>query len=102
MNDFLAPILGLFAVGFLSYLAIQQMTKKPKQQKRWVRPELHSESESKSQSPFLAAYWNRCLDSTVGWVNEAADLKAWDKKAKESLAIGVCNGAVYEPKLKTN
>ena len=49
-----------------------------------------------------AAYWNRCLDSTVGWVNEAADLKAWDKKAKESLAIGVCNGAVYEPKLKTN
>ena len=48
MNDFLVPIIGLFAVGFLSYLAIQQMTKKPKQQKRWVRPELHSESESKS------------------------------------------------------
>ncbi len=48
-----------------------------------------------------AAYWNRCLDSTVGWINEKSDLKRWDKKAKESLAVGVCNGAVYEPKLKT-
>ena len=49
-----------------------------------------------------AAYWNRCLDNTVGWVNEAPDLKGWDRKAKESLAVGVCNGAVYEPNLKTN
>ena len=49
-----------------------------------------------------SAYWNRCLDSTVGWVNEAPDLMGWNKKAKESLAVGVCNGAVYESKLKTN
>ena len=49
-----------------------------------------------------AAYWNRCLDNTVGWVNEAPDLRGWDRKAKESLAVGVCNGAVYEPNLKTN
>ena len=48
-----------------------------------------------------AAYWNHCLNSTVRWLNEATDLKGWDKKAKESLAVGVCNGAVYEPKLKT-
>ncbi len=48
-----------------------------------------------------AAYWNRCLDSTVTWINQAPDLKRWSAKAKDSLAVGVCNGAVYEPKLKT-
>tara|TARA_Y100001968_G_scaffold246566_1_gene230833 strand:+ start:447 stop:686 length:240 start_codon:yes stop_codon:yes gene_type:complete len=48
-----------------------------------------------------AAYWNRCLDSTVSWINESADLDKWKKEAKESLAVGVCNGAVYEPKLKS-
>ena len=48
-----------------------------------------------------AAYWNRCLDNTVIWINEASDLKEWNQKAKDSLAVGVCNGAVYEPKLKT-
>ncbi len=49
-----------------------------------------------------AAYWNRCLDQTVAWANESSDLRKWSQKAKESLAVGVCNGAVYEPKLKTN
>ena len=48
-----------------------------------------------------AAYWNRCLDSTLKWVDQSKDLKVWDKKAKESLAVGVCNGAVYEQNLKT-
>ena len=48
-----------------------------------------------------AAYWNRCLDNTVKWINQKGDLKGWDQKAKESLAVGVCNGAVYEPKLNT-
>ena len=48
-----------------------------------------------------AAYWNSCLDNTVKWIDEAPVLKGWDKKAQESLAVGVCNGAVYEPKLKT-
>ncbi len=48
-----------------------------------------------------AAYWNRCLDKTVRWINEnETDLKGWDKVAKESLAVAVCNGAVYEPKLR--
>ena len=48
-----------------------------------------------------AAYWNRCFDSTIAWIEEAPNLKGWDIKAMESLAVGVCNGAVYEPKLKT-
>ena len=48
-----------------------------------------------------AADWNRCLDSTIGWINEAPYLKWWDQQAKEALVVGVCNGAVYEPKLKS-
>ena len=48
-----------------------------------------------------AAYWNRCLDSTISWINEASDLKGWNKKAKDSLAVSICNGAVYKKKLKT-
>ncbi len=49
-----------------------------------------------------ASYWNRCLDNTVKFIEtDVRQLKGWDKKAKESLAVGLCNGAVYEPKLKT-
>ena len=48
-----------------------------------------------------AAYWNRCLDKTVLLLNSKEyDLKGWDKASKESIALAVCNGAVYEPKLK--
>ena len=47
--------------------------------------------------------WNSCFNSTIGWINEKEnDLDDWDKTAKEALAVGVCNGAVYEPRLKTN
>tara|TARA_Y100001968_G_scaffold324496_1_gene363918 strand:- start:6876 stop:7115 length:240 start_codon:yes stop_codon:yes gene_type:complete len=48
-----------------------------------------------------AAYWNRCLDNTVNWINGAPDLKHWSMKAKNSLAVGVCNGAVYEESSKS-
>ena len=49
-----------------------------------------------------AAYWNSCLDNTVKFIEtDVRQIKGWDKKAKESLAVGLCNGAVYEPKLKT-
>ena len=49
-----------------------------------------------------AFYWNRCFQQTIRWINEKEkDLSGWDKTAKQSLAVGVCNGAVYEPTLKT-
>ena len=48
-----------------------------------------------------ASYWNHCLDSTIDWIDDAPGLKDWENKAKESLAVGVCNGAVYEPEVKT-
>ena len=48
-----------------------------------------------------ASYWNKCIDKTVRWINlNEKDLKGWDRAAKESLAVAVCNGAVYEPKFK--
>ena len=27
------------------------------------------------------------------------ELRNWDKASKESVAVAVCNGAVYEPKV---
>ena len=48
-----------------------------------------------------AAYWNRCLNNTVRWINEKEkNLDGWDQEAKETLSVAVCNGAVYKPKLK--
>ena len=46
------------------------------------------------------SYWNRCLDKTVRWIKEKKDFKGWDKEAKESLAVAVCNRAVYEPEIQ--
>ena len=49
-----------------------------------------------------AIHWNSCFNQTIDWINEREkDLSGWDKRAKQSLAVGVCNGAVYEPSLKS-
>ena len=49
-----------------------------------------------------AFYWGRCFNNTLNWIDEKRELlEGWDRAAKESLAVGVCNGAVYEPVLKT-
>ena len=49
-----------------------------------------------------AAYWNRCFDNTVTRIHE--DVPALNslkkKKTKDSLAVSICNGAVYESVLK--
>ena len=48
-------------------------------------------------------YWNRCFSQTVKWIKEnEMDLRGWEKEAIESLAVAVCNGAVYEPKMQSN
>ena len=45
--------------------------------------------------------WNTCFENTLNWINEKeVSLKDWNLSAKQSLAVGVCNGAVYEPTLK--
>tara|TARA_Y100000589_G_scaffold122755_1_gene117170 strand:+ start:1324 stop:1578 length:255 start_codon:yes stop_codon:yes gene_type:complete len=48
-----------------------------------------------------AWYWNRCFEQTVSWINEREDdLADWNNRAKESLAVGICSGAVYDPIVK--
>ena len=48
-----------------------------------------------------AFYWNQCFKKTFQWINKyEKELKNWDKNSKESIAVAVCNGAVYEPKFK--
>ena len=42
--------------------------------------------------------WNKCFDNTSLWFNKKGkNLSELDKETKESLAVAVCNGAVYEP-----
>jgi len=49
-----------------------------------------------------AFYWNQYFKKTFQWIdNYEMELKNWDKASKESIAVAVCNGAVYEPELKT-
>ncbi len=46
-------------------------------------------------------YWNQCLKKTYQLIDKnEMELKNWDKESKESIAVAVCNGAVYEPKFK--
>ena len=52
--------------------------------------------------PKKAFYWNQFFKKTFKWIDKyEMELKNWDKSSKESIAVAVCNGAVYEPKLKT-
>ena len=49
-----------------------------------------------------AFYWNQCLKKTYQWIDKnEMELKDWDRASKESIAVEVCNGAVYEPKFKS-
>ena len=46
-------------------------------------------------------YWNKCLKKTYQWIDKnEMELKDWDKASKESIAVAVCNGAVYETEFK--
>jgi len=48
-----------------------------------------------------AYYWNQCFKKTSQWIHKyEMELKNLDKASKESIAVAVCNGAVYEPELK--
>ncbi len=47
-----------------------------------------------------AYYWNQCFKKTYQWIDKnEMELRNWDKASKESVAVAVCNGAVYEPKV---
>ena len=45
--------------------------------------------------------WNICFENTLNWLNEKEEsLEEGNLSAKRSLAVRVCNGAVFEPSLK--
>ena len=79
MNDFISKIyLVLLAVGFTT-LSIQ----------------LFPISKQ-------ASSWNRCLRKTSDTLSQVKAVKKMNDDSKEVLSVMICNGAVFEPKLKTN
>ena len=49
-----------------------------------------------------ASSWNRCLKKTSESLSQVKAVQNIDDQSKEVLSVMICNGAVFEPKLKTN
>ena len=49
-----------------------------------------------------ASIWNRCLRKTSETLSQVKAVKKMNDESKEVLSVMICNGAVFEPKLKTN
>ena len=79
MNDIISKIyLGLVAIG-LTTLSIQLLP------------------ISKQ-----ASSWNQCLRKTSQTLSQVNAVKKLNDESKEVLSVMICNGAVFEPKIKTN
>ena len=49
-----------------------------------------------------ASSWNRCLKKTSSSLSQIKAFQNIDDQSKEVLSVMICNGAVFEPKIKTN
>tara|TARA_B100001250_G_scaffold354534_1_gene328445 strand:+ start:529 stop:774 length:246 start_codon:yes stop_codon:yes gene_type:complete len=49
-----------------------------------------------------ASSWNRCLRKTSETLSHVKAVKKMNDESKEVLAVMICNGAVFEPKFKSN
>ena len=49
-----------------------------------------------------ASRWNRCLEKTSASLGQLKAFQQIDDQSKDVLSVMICNGAVFEPKLKTN
>tara|TARA_Y100001968_G_scaffold1907_1_gene1634 strand:- start:67 stop:318 length:252 start_codon:yes stop_codon:yes gene_type:complete len=49
-----------------------------------------------------ASSWNRCLKSTSESLSQVKAVLEMDDESKEVLSVMICNGAVFEPKIKAN
>ena len=49
-----------------------------------------------------ASSWNRCLKKTSESLSKVKAFKQIDEQSKEVLSVMICNGAVFEPKFKSN
>ena len=49
-----------------------------------------------------ASTWNRCLKKTYSSLSQVKAVQKIDDQSKEVLSVMICNGAVFEPKFKSN
>tara|TARA_B100000700_G_C14796840_1_gene738601 strand:- start:172 stop:417 length:246 start_codon:yes stop_codon:yes gene_type:complete len=49
-----------------------------------------------------ASSWNRCLKKTSASLSQVKALEKINDQNKEVLSVMICNGAGFEPKIKTN
>ena len=49
-----------------------------------------------------ASSWNRCLKKTSASLSEVKAFQQIDVQSQEVISVMICNGAVFEPKFKTN
>ena len=49
-----------------------------------------------------ASSWNRCFKKTSRTLSQFKAIQAMDDQGKDVLSVMICNGAVFEPKFKTN
>ncbi len=49
-----------------------------------------------------ASSWNRCLRKTSETLSQVKAVKQMNAESKEVLSVMICNGAVFEPKIKLN
>ncbi len=49
-----------------------------------------------------ASSWNHCLKRTSESLNQVKAVQKMDQESKEVLSVMICNGAVFEPKIKAN
>ena len=49
-----------------------------------------------------ASAWNRCIKKTSASLSQVKAFEQIDSQSKEVLSVMICNGAVFEPKLKMN
>ena len=49
-----------------------------------------------------ASSWNRCLKKTSVSLIKVKAIQKMDAESREVLAVMICNGAVFEPRFKSN
>ncbi len=49
-----------------------------------------------------ASSWNRCLRKTSESLSQVNAMKNIDDQSREVLSVMICNGAVFEPKIRPN
>ena len=49
-----------------------------------------------------ASGWNRCLSKTSETLSQLKAVEKMNDESREVLSVMICNGAVFEPKLKSN